>query len=478
MKRTFLNILYNAVYQIFLVLVPLITVPYLSRVLGPKTYGIYGSVNNTVQFLMVFCTLSVSYIGIRTVSRTRTYGTPQELTEAFWGLWYFQAIAGLVTILITLLITNIFHIQYWNYLILMVPYLISAQVDISWFFQGLADFGRVVLKNTAVKLASVVLILLLIKSPADLWKYFLIMSVSTMLGSFVFWLDIHRYVGKPVGHFYKYKTTIVSIITLMIPQIATQIYTSLDKPILGFFSNSTQVAFYDNSQRISNMILGVITSISLVIMPKMASEEKEMQKVVLKKSLEATTMLGTLFAVIIMANTKQFVPFFFGKKFIPMTPLMFFFALTIIMIPMGGVFANQFALANRRDKEYAIPVVIGAIIEVVLAALLDRPYGASGATVAILITEFVVLILRLWIVRDDYSFKNAFSDVPKYFLIGIITLIAGMLMPNLIRSSFVNMAVKSILMLIIYAGIMFMMKLDFNQDIMDFITRFLRKVKR
>ena len=161
-----------------------------------------------------------------------------------------------------------------------------------------------------------------------------------------------------------------------------------------------------------------------------------------------------------------------------MKPLMFFFSLTIIKITIGGVFANKFSLANRRDKEYAIPVVIGAIIEVVLAALLDRPYGASGATVAILITEFVVLILRLWIVRDDYSFKNAFSDVPKYFLIGIITLIAGMLMPNLIRSSFVNMAVKSILMLIIYAGIMFMMKLDFNQDIMDFITRFLRKVKR
>lgn len=478
MKRTFLNILYNAVYQIFLVLVPLITVPYLSRVLGPKTYGIYGSVNNTVQFLMVFCTLSVSYIGIRTVSRTRTYGTPQELTEAFWGLWYFQAIAGLVTILITLLITNIFHVQYWNYLILMVPYLISAQVDISWFFQGLADFGRVVLKNTIVKLASVVLILLLIKSPADLWKYFLIMSVSTMLGSFVFWLDIHRYVGRPVGHFYKYKTTIISIITLMIPQIATQIYTSLDKPILGFFSNSTQVAFYDNSQRISNMVLGVITSISLVIMPKMASEEKETQKVVLKKSLEATTMLGTLFAVIIMANTKQFIPFFFGKQFIPMTPLMFFFALTIIMIPMGGVFANQFALANRRDKEYAIPVVIGAIIELVLAAILDRPYGASGATVAILITEFVVLILRLWIVRDDYNFKDAFCDVPKYFLIGIITLIAGMLMPNLITSSFLNMAVKSILMLVIYAAIMFMMKLDFNQDMIEFVTRFSRKIKR
>ena len=161
-----------------------------------------------------------------------------------------------------------------------------------------------------------------------------------------------------------------------------------------------------------------------------------------------------------------------------MTPLMFFFALTIIMIPMGGVFANQFALANRRDKEYAIPVVIGAIIELVLAAILDRPYGAAGATVAILITEFVVLILRLWIVRDDYSFKDAFCDVPKYFLIGIITLIAGMLMPNLIKSSFLNMAIKSILMLVIYAAIMFMMKLDFNQDMIEFVTRFSRKKKR
>lgn len=309
MKRTFLNILYNAVYQIFLVLVPLITVPYLSRVLGPKTYGIYSGVNNTVQFLMVFCILSLSYIGMRTISRTRVHGTPQDLSNAFWGLWYFQGIAGIITILLTIFICSIFKIKYWNYILLMLPFLISAQVDISWFFQGLADFGRVVLKNTVVKLVSVVLILLLVKNPGDLWKYLLIMSVSTMLGSFVFWLDIHRYVGRPVKHFYKFKTTMKAIVILMIPQIATQIYTSLDKPLLGLFQNSTQVAFYDNSQRISNMVLGVITSISLVIMPKMASEEKEVQKVVLKKSLEATIMLGTLFSVIIMANTKQFVPF-------------------------------------------------------------------------------------------------------------------------------------------------------------------------
>ena len=261
----------------------------------------------------------------------------------------------------------------------------------------------------------------------------------------------------------------------MIPQIATQIYTSLDKPILGWFSNSTQVSFYDNSQRISNMILGVITSISLVIMPKMASEGKKAQKIVMKKSLEATVMLGTLFAVIIMANTKQFVPFFFGNKYVPMTPLMFWFTLTIIMIPTGGVFANQFALANQRDKDYAVPVVIGAILEIVLSYLLDRPYGAVGAMTAILITEAVVLILRLWVVRDGYEFSYVFHDVPKYLLIAVLTLAIGMFMPNIIPSAFFNMAFKSIVMLIIYLTLMFLFKLDFNADIVKLIKNFLKR---
>lgn len=475
MKKTFLNILYNAVYQIFLVLVPLITVPYLSRILGPKTYGIYSNVNNIMQFLMIFCTLSISYIGMRTIAQVRAFGTKQELTDAFWGLWYFQALASVVTIAIVVIVTSLFHIKYWNYLLLMLPYLISAQVDISWFFQGLAAFGRVVLKNTAVKLVSVVLILLWVKSPNDLWKYMLIMSVSTMLGSFVFWFDIHRFVGGPVKHFYKYQTTIKAIITLLIPQIATQIYTSLDKPILGIFKNSSQVAFYDNSQRISNMVLGVITSISLVIMPKMASEGKDEQRLVLKKSLEATVWLGTMFAVIIMANTREFVPFFFGAKFTPMVPLMFFFTLTIVMIPTGGVFANQFALANHRDRDYALPVIVGAILEVVLSFFLDQFYGATGAMVAILITEFVVLILRLWIVRDGYDFKYSFKEIPKYFVIAAIVLAVGMLMPQLASSAFLNMTIKSVIMLVLYMALMFMMRLDFNQDIVQLIKNFLKR---
>ena len=107
--------------------------------------------------------------------------------------------------------------------------------------------------------------------------------------------------------------------------------------------------------------------------------------------------------------------------------------------------------------------------------MLDRPYGAMGAMIAILITEFVVLILRLWVVRDGYQFTYVFHDVPKYIAIALITLAAGMLMPNFISSAFFNMAVKSIIMLVIYLGLMFLFKLDFNEDIVKLLKNFFKR---
>lgn len=304
------------------------------------------------------------------------------------------------------------------------------------------------------------------------------MSLTTMLGSLAFWVDINRYVDRPTWHFYQFKPTTKAIATLMIPQIATQIYTSLDKPILGLFSGATQVAFYDNSQRISNMILGVITSISIVLMPKMAAQGKRDQQLVLKKSLEVTVMLGSLFAVIVMANTAAFVPFFFGAKFIPMTPLMAYFSLTIILIPVGGVFANQYALANKLDKEYAIPVVIGAILELLLAVLLDGTYGATGAMVAILVTEVVVMVLRIWIVRSGYHFRQLFHDVPYYLLIAAVTLVVGLFWPAFFQIAVLNLGLRTVVMLVCYLGLMWCCPLDFNHDVTQFIGKIRRRVQR
>ncbi|APT18846.1 polysaccharide transporter [Amylolactobacillus amylotrophicus DSM 20534] len=475
MRKTLVNIFYNAVYQIFLVLVPLITVPYISRVMGPGPYGVYSSVKFTIQFLMVFCSAAIGYIGTRTIARLRAKGSTKEMTAAFWGLWYIQAIASLVMIILTVVFVTVFKIKYWNYFYLQIPFLISAMFDIAWFFQGVEEFGRVVLRNTIVKLSSVILIFLLVKRPGDLWIYMLIMSVSTMIGSFVFWVSISQYVGRPTKSFYQLKPTIASIITLLIPQIATQVYTSLDKPILGAFVSPNQVSFYDNSQRISTMILGVITSITIVMMPKMASTGEQFQKFFVKKSYEATLFLGLIFAIVVAINTHEFVPFFFGPRYEPVAQLMMFSTLTIIFIPVGGVFANQFALATKRDKDYAIPVVVGAVLSLALSFILYPKFGAAGATATVVTTEFIVCLMRIWIVRDALDFSYIFNETPKYIIMALITLVVGFLLPQLVGNAFFDMAIKSIIVMIVYGGLFFLLKFDLNQDVLKLAKRMIKR---
>ncbi|MEJ6348762.1 oligosaccharide flippase family protein [Holzapfeliella sp. He02] len=476
MKKTLVNIFYNAVYQVFLVLIPMITVPYLSRTLGPTQNGVYSSVNFTIQFLMVFCAIAMSQIGTRAIAKIRAKNDRKKLTEAFWGLWYVQALSSIAVIILTLLAVTIFKVEYQFYFYLQVPFLISAMFDISWFYQGLEEFGKVVLRNTAVKLSSVVLIFAFIKSQQDLWIYMLIMSVTTMLGSFVFWLSIKRYVDRPVKRFYQLRSVIVAVITLIIPQAATQIYNSLDKPILNFLNGSaTQVGYYDYSQRISTILLGVITSITVVMMPKMASASKESQRVFLKKSLEITTFLAIIFTIIVMINTKEFVPVFFSAQFEPMTMISYFATLRIIFLPIGEVFSNQFALANKRDKDYAIPVIIGAVLSIILNLILDKPYGAVGAMISLLTVEFVVCLLRIYIVRDAYDAKYVFKDFPKFAILAVVTFVIGSLLPNFVSQPYINMTIKSLIVSAVYLVIFVFMKFEIANDFKFFIEKILKR---
>lgn len=477
MRKTVVNILYNAIYQVLLVVMPLVTVPYLGSVLGPKNLGIYSTVNYVIQFLTVFCSAAMGQIGTRTIAQKRGRSSKAEFSEAFWGLWFIQAAASLGTIILFLVVIFIWQPDYKMYFILQLPFLLGTLFDISWFFQGIADFGRVVLRNTIVKVLGVILILLLVKNGDDLWKYMLIMSMTMFIGSLAFWPLVRHEVKTPTWHFYQLKDSLMTIGILLIPQLATSVYTSLDKPILKMFRGATQVGYYDYAQRVSNIILGVITSITIVMMPKMASSSDEDQEKYLKKSFETTLFLGLILAIIVMINTRQFVPWFFTSKFIPIIPLMFFSCLSILSIPLGGVFANQFALAKHRDKEFAIPLVIGAVLSLILNFKFDPIGGAYAAMANILIVEAVVCFLRIWIVRKDYSAKYVFSDTWKYLLIGVVTFGIGILLPNIISNTFFNMAYKSIVVFIIYMGLFILIKVDIIQDIKKMISSFRKRGK-
>ena len=446
MKKIRINLLYNALYQFLLVALPILTIPYLSRILGPKPLGINGYVGAIVAFCGNFMLLGLNQYGVRTMAQAK----PEETTSKFRDLWSVQIVTGLFIVL-GYGIASFFFLPYKLYFLLNVPYLIGYGLDISWAYIGLGNVKKVVLRNSVVKILSVILIFAFVTRPGDLWIYVLINSVGMLLANLIFIFDLKSIGIKLKEVVWSKRNTryVKPLLVLAVPVIAAQLYTNIDSAIVGTFAGATQLAYYDQSQKIARIILAILTSVSTVIMPKLAqldrdgSDSKFFQ--LFKVSADYTLILSLLFSLVLMVNTESFIPFFFGAKFVKMNFNMFFVSLIIIFIAYGGVFSTQFALSKGLYKEYTIPYVIGAIFSIVANIMMVPIFGANGGTIVIVTTEFIVCFLRIVLVRKSIDYKRLLPEHLKYVVSFLITLVVMRYIHFGQSGTFLNLAITSII---------------------------------
>ncbi|EOP34970.1 MULTISPECIES: oligosaccharide flippase family protein [Bacillus cereus group] len=473
MKKVLSDFLYNALYQLFIIITPILTMPFLSRVLGVRALGINSYTFSVVQILSVLAFLGIGQLGIRNIAKNRE--SQNKVNETFWGLWLIQFLAGIVVIGIYIFYILNVNEEYSMYFLLQLPFLLGVIFDISWFYIGIERIKQVVLRNMLIKSVSIILIFILIRSENDLWKYMLIMSLGALLGNVVFWIGISKYVTKFSFNRKYLQDNFKAALLLLIPQLAIQVYITFDKTILGMIAGPIELSYYDQSQKISRIILAVITSLSMVLLPRLANmavnAQNEILHKYLKKSLDYTIVLSLLFCNIVMLNSYEFVPWFFGKDFIPMSPLMFWVSLIIIFIPIGGVFANQYALAFEKDKQYVLPLVLGAIISLTLNIIFIPRYGAIGATIVIVVVEFMVCFFRIYLIRKYLDLKFMFQGVYTYFLSASITFIAVYFIPKMFVNDFINMTIKSLIIVTVYIIIIFVLPNIISQDLKRIILK-------
>lgn len=167
MSSTVKNIIYNALYQVFIIALPLITIPYVSRVLGVGNLGINSYVTSVGIALSVVILMGLNQVGVRSIANAHD---DKLLLKTFRGLWLLQLLMGIVVCLIYALgLVSIFPYKF--YFILELPYLLSYIIDISWFYIGIGKLQNVIIRNTIIKLISVMCIFLLVKSSSDLYIY-------------------------------------------------------------------------------------------------------------------------------------------------------------------------------------------------------------------------------------------------------------------------------------------------------------------
>ncbi|MBJ1567170.1 oligosaccharide flippase family protein [Enterococcus faecium] len=474
MKKTVKEIFYNAIYQVFLIVLPLLTIPILSRRIGSTGLGIYGYVFSISQFLMTVIAVGMNPFRIRNIAKSRK--DKKALSLQFWNIYFIQFLIGLSVSFLYIAYIYFFDVKYKNLYLIQLIFIVGLTLDISWFFQGIEEFSKVVIRNTVIKLSSVLLIIIFVSTKDDLWIYVFITSITNFLGSLVFWLSIHGKVGKPIFNSNVFKQLWKPAFIILTPQLFMQVYTTLDKTIVGYFVDPTELSYYDQSQKIARIILAVLTSITIVMLPKISKAQAEGKSenilVYTKKSFDYTIIIALILFSVVFINTKEFVPWFFGENFKPMTINMLISCLIIVVSPIGGVFANQFAIAIEKDKEYAYPMIIGAIVSIIGNVAFVPTYGAVAATIVLVVVELLVFFFRVFFVRKEIKISYFFGkNVILFFIVNLtLTTWAYYFLPQLFSSSFLDMAIKSIMIFIIYLPFVYFLFPDIRNEIRK-ITR-------
>lgn len=160
MKKTVKDIFYNAIYQVFLIVLPLLTIPILSRRIGSTGLGIYGYVFSISQFLMTVIAVGMNPFRIRNIAKSRK--DKKALSLQFWNIYFIQFLIGLSVSFLYIAYIYFFDVKYKNLYLIQLIFIVGLTLDISWFFQGIEEFSKVVIRNTVIKLSSVLLIIIFV----------------------------------------------------------------------------------------------------------------------------------------------------------------------------------------------------------------------------------------------------------------------------------------------------------------------------
>lgn len=466
------NYIYNMIYQILILVLPLVTTPYISRVLGAESIGIYSYTYSILSYFLLFGALGVALYGQREIAYAGEDSAKRK--KVFWEVQICRFLAAFIASVIYFIFfmrEGIYSVYYRIWFL----ELIAIGFDISWFFQGIEEFKKTVTRNVLVRIISVTLIFALVKAPEDLIKYITIYAIADLVGNLSLWLYLPKYFKGVKIKNINALSHLPAIILLFIPQIASQVYNLLDKTMIGkIIADKSEVGYYEQAQKVIRVLVTIVTSLGIVMIPRMASTfasgDREKVFEYMKKSFKFVFFLAFPIMFGIMSISKSFVPVFFGEGYEKVVVLINVMAPTIILNGIANVIGTQYLLPTKKQKEYTMAIVAGLAVNFILNYILIKSYYSVGASIATIISELVLVIVEFYIIRKDINIKEVLKLSSNYVLSGLIMLITCVFIHIALGASTVTMVIQ-----IITGALVYVLMLSILND--EFLILFKDKLK-
>lgn len=416
------NYFFNALYQITNILVPLVTAPYLSRILRADGLGQYSYGYSVAYYFYMFIRLGLHNYGNRTVAYIK--GDKQELNKTVSEIYSFQFASGLV-ILIGYIVYCSMIASNKIIAFIFAIYVVSGMIDFSWLLYGLEEFRIVSIRDIFIKVLTAILIFCFVKNTEDVWKYALIYSAGYFVSQAIALPIIVKQVRFMLPTYDGVIKHIKPNLILFLPTIAVSIYRTMDKIMLGVMSSDTELGFYHSSENIIRVPLALITALGTVMLPRMSNMlaiENDNRKIenIFNKSIAFTMFISTSICMGIMTVSKEFVPVFFGEGFDKCVVLFYIILPSCIFLGFANVIRTQFLLPRKMDKVYISSLFLGAGVNVILNCLLIPKYQSVGAAVGTLVSEIVVCFVQTICVSKEIDICHNLLDSLPYIVSGVL----------------------------------------------------------
>ena len=459
------NYLYNLIYQLIITLIPLFTTPYLTRVLGATNLGIYSYTYSIITIFFLLSSLGINTYGQREIAYIQD--NKEKRSKLFFELIIIRIISTFIS-LILLLILTLIETKYKLYYQIFSIYIIANLFDITWFYQGIENFKDITIRNIIIKVIYLISIFTFIKNKSNLTTYIFLYSIMTLLTNLSLWIKLNKLVIlqkkiNPIKHI-KY------VLIFFIPQIASLIYTVLDKTMLGIIvPDIRQVSYYEQASYIVKTLLMFITTISSIMVSKISHAFK------LNKNKEITNYLNTIINFIwllgvpitfgVCAVIKNFVPWFYGKEYLSVTNLVYIMSPIIIIISLNNLIGIQYLSSTKNQNKYIFAIIIGSIINFILNLILIPKYSAIGATISSVIAELIILLIELYFMNKLIPNINILKNSFKYLILGFIMFLITYISGNIFKPTIYTTTFQILIGIITYSTLLLISKdkFIFNQ---------------
>lgn len=470
------NYIYNLIYQILTIVLPLFTTPYLSRVLGAENIGIYSYTYSIITYFMIIGSLGISVYGQREIAYVQN--DKKKRTIIFYEITLLKFITMSISMVI-FYFTFMIRGQYSYYYKLLSLHMISTAIEIIWFFQGLEEFKKTVIRNIMVKFVCLISVFVFVKNANDLWKYIIIYGLSEVIGNISLWFYLPKYLVKIDVKKIKLKRHIKPTIELFIPQISLQIYNLIDRTMIGNeYTDKSEVGYYEQAQKAINLLTAVVTSLGTVLIPRIsnmfAKKENDKIKEYLYKSLKFIYFLSFPFTFGIILISRQFVPIFFGDGYERVIYILYVISPIIILTGITNVLGTQYLIPTKKDRKYTQSIIIGMIINIILNYFLIPQGGAIAASVTTIISQIAIVIVQLKYCKEMISAKQIVKFTKNYFFASLVMLLMG----ETCNKVFNNVYITIIIAVITYFSIMYFCNDEIFNTILKKIKHIITKVKK